>query len=267
MLDHHPQLAVSNDTHFITHGAGSREIDAQTPLEPAMVERAVRFRTNSGKAGFHRLELPEARVREIGASAPTYASFVERIFDELARVRGKPLAGDKTPDYVRAIKLLSRLFPQARFVHIVRDGRDVTLSLLDWARIHRRGPARLPLWDEEPVAACAQWWSGMLERGRRDGARLGPDRYLEIRYEDLTTEPADTLHRIAAFLRLPFAEEMLSYHEDQPRLRRPGRTSNLPPTVGLRDWRTELPAREVAIFESIAGETLERFGYPPSGRS
>ena len=72
---------------------------------------------------------------------------------------------------------------------------------------------------------------------------------------------------MSAFLGLPFAEEMLAYYEDQPLVRRPGTTSNLPPTPGLRDWRTQLSQRQLETFERIAAETLAAFGYPLSGTS
>jgi len=63
----------------------------------------------------------------------TYREFVTALYDTFAHQNGKPLAGEKTPDYVRRLPLLHALFPWSRSVHIVRDGRNVALSLIDWA--------------------------------------------------------------------------------------------------------------------------------------
>ena len=71
-------------------------------------------------------------------------------------MHGKPLAGEKTPDYARNLPLLHSLFPWAKFVHLIRDGRNVALSTLEWAN-EGKGPGRIGLWQEEPVAVCS-WW-------------------------------------------------------------------------------------------------------------
>ncbi len=61
-----------------------------------------------------------------------YERFVTRIFGLYAARRGKPLAGDKTPGYGRRMMQIHELWPGARFVHIIRDPRDVCVSMLDW---------------------------------------------------------------------------------------------------------------------------------------
>src|SRR5207249_7446416 len=73
--------------------------------------------------------------KEVLSPAPDdLADEVRRLFAMYARLSGKPLYGDKTPRYVLYLTQLAKLFPEARFVHIIRDGRDVTMSLLekDW---------------------------------------------------------------------------------------------------------------------------------------
>jgi Sulfotransferase family len=259
MLDAHPQLAVTCDTEFIP-----RVLPADAPadgrLDRDTVERAIAYRTRSGRAGFDHLELPAETARRLAERADTYAQFVTLLFDEVAATRGKVLAGDKTPDYSRHVTLLHELFPEARFVDIVRDGRDVALSMLRWAKTGPRGPVRTHVWDENPVAACALWWSDMVRLPAKAGARA-PGHYLRIRYEDLIAQPEAVLRQVTDFLGLPFAAEMLRYHQGKPQVRRPGETSNLPPTAGLRDWRTQMEAADVEVFESLAGDLLEELGY------
>ena len=260
MLDAHPELVVTSDTEFITRvlppGA-----PADAKLEPEMVERAIGYRTRSGRAGFDHLELSDETVRRLAASAETYAQFVTLLFDEVAAQHGKALAGDKTPDYSRYVAFLHGLFPRARFVDIVRDGRDVTLSMLQWAKTGPRGPVRTVVWQEHPVAACALWWTDMVRSAARDGARLPAGHYLRIRYEDLIAEPEAVLERITDFLGLRFSTDMLSYYEGQRQVRRPGETSNLPPTAGLRNWRQQMESADVDVFEALAGDLLGDLGY------
>jgi Sulfotransferase family len=256
MLDAHPQLAVANDTHFIPRPLRHLPDGADPRITEQLVHSVVSYRR------FPRLGLAEDVAYAAAEGAGTYAAFVTRLYDRFAATHGKPLAGEKTPDYVRHFPKLTRLFPHARFVHVVRDGRDVALSVREWAQPDK-GPGKFALWADEPIAVCALWWRWLVSSGRRDGADLGPARYHELRYERLVDAPAETLRSVSAFLDLPFAPEMLAFHEGRRRAE-PGLSAKqawLPPTAGLRNWRRELPIRELELFEALAGDLLEELGY------
>jgi Sulfotransferase family len=256
MLDHHPRLGVANDTHFIPHAIDDRSGEIDPPLTPGLVDRVRMYRR------FPRLGLSEEVVRAAAQEALTYAQFVSALYDAWGQERGKRLAGEKTPDYVRFLPLLHGLFPFARTVHIIRDGRDVALSALEWAT-ETKGPGKLALWKEEPVAVCALWWRRQVSAGRRDGAQLGPSRYREVRYERLVAEPEAELRGISMFLELPYALEMAAYHVGKMRSQ-PGLSAKsawLPPTPGLRDWRSSMAERDVELFEALAGDLLSSLGY------
>jgi hypothetical protein len=254
MLDAHPMLAVSNDPHFIPFAPGVRE-ELDPPVTPELVDWLLGYRT------FARLGLDARRVREAAAGARTYRELVAALYDAFGAERGKPLAGEKTPRYVRYLPLLHALFGRARAIHLIRDGRDVALSTLDWARPDR-GPGRFRLWREHPLAVCALSWRWHVSTGRHDGARLG-DLYAEVRYEDLVGEPEPSLRRLAAHLDLPFSEQMLAFHvgrrRDDPGLS--AKEAWLPPTPGLRDWRSQLSPADLELFDALAGDLLSELGY------
>jgi hypothetical protein len=254
MLDNHPLLAVSNDTHFIPKALSGSPGDPSLTRE--LVERARSYHR------FGRLGLSQQAVDEAARQAATYSEFVSGLYSAVARMNGKPLAGEKTPDYVRNIPLLHALFPRARFVHIVRDGRDVALSALNWAKPDK-GPGRSELWKEQPVAVCALWWRRMVSAGSRDGVPLGSGVYAQLSYEDLVADAEVLLRSASAFLGLEYSPEMLSYYRGRTR-REPGLSTKrawLPPTSGLRDWRSQMPASDVELFEAIAGDLLAELGY------
>ena len=260
MLDNHPELAVANDTHFIPAALEGLSPASDLPLTPEIVERVRSFHTRAGK-GFDRLGLPEGTLEQVASTAQTYPAFVSELYTRLAALRGKAVAGEKTPDYVRHLPLLHTLFPWAKFVHIVRDGRDVTMALLDWAK-DGKGPGRLKLWSENPVAMSALWWRWQVESGKRDRATLG-SAYLEVSYEALVKAPDEVLRRIAAFLELPYDSRMLTYHVGRTRTK-PGLPTNkawLPPTPGVRDWRAQMPPDDVELVEALTGDLLTELGY------
>lgn len=262
MLDHHPRLAVANDTHFIPRVIEGTPPGVDPPLTPELVERVRSYHR------FDRLGLNGRAVAAAAAAAATYSEFVGRLYGHFARHHHKPLAGEKTPDYVRRLLQLHGLFPWVRTAHIIRDGRNVALSTQDWAR-PTKGPGRLALWREQPVAVCALWWKWQVEAGRRDGAVLGPDHYREVRYEELVSNSEKLLRDLCRFFGLSFAGHMLRYHEGKTRSgsHLSAKKAWLPPTPGLRDWRTQMPEGDVALFEAIAGDLLEELGYPLSGRT
>lgn len=253
MLDSHPDLTVTHEAQVLTALAGRRDrYETSGGLQTDAFVRDL-----MGNAHFRAVGFGEPQVREaLAAAAPTtFADAMRAVFAGIAAAEGKSRYGDKTPGYVARIPALARLFPEARFVHVIRDGRDSSLSYLD------RG------YGPRDVAEAAIRWESRVRRGRADGARLGPERYIELRYEELIADPAAALAPVCEFLGLTFAPEMLRYHERADQLlavtRDPERFAHLaaPPTGGLRDWRTQMDAADLALFEAIAGPTLRDLGY------
>jgi hypothetical protein len=256
--DAHPELAVIHETRWIADFFQRRV--GLTPdglVTPELLER-LREHPRFGKLGLEPAEL-EPALRDGDGPAP-YARFVSSLFDLYGRRHGKRLVGDKTPRYVRAVPTLGALWPEAKFVHLIRDGRDVCLSVLDW----RKGAPRYSSWEEDPVSTAALWWEWQVRLGREAGATLGPERYHELRYEDLVAEPERECAALCAFLGIPYDEAMLRFHEgkqvDDPGL--DAKKAWRPVTGGLRSWRSELAAEDAARFDAAAGVLLDELGYP-----
>jgi hypothetical protein len=247
MLRGSPTLAIPRESHFVP-----RALEAPTPAA------ALDVVLSSPHLATWEID-PEA-VRRRAASAANPAAVVRAAFETYADAKGKRRWGDKTPGYVAHIDLLARAFPDALFVHIVRDGREVADSL----REQRWGPPNLL------IAAYA--WRMWVRAGRDAGERLGPSRYHEIAYEDLAAAPAETLTRVCAFLGEDVVlDEMFDYatraageHAVLPHLHR---HIAKPPTPGLRDWRANCSPDEQLDIEAIMGPQLVRFGYQPSPAS
>lgn len=255
MLDAHPELAVTNDTHFIPRALRSE--NPHVALSRELVDRVVSYHR------FARLGVDETTARGLASGLSTYAAYVCRLYDQVAAQRDKPHAGEKTPDYVRHLPLLHELFPSAKVLHIIRDGRDVALSALDWARPDK-GPGRFVLWENEPLVVCALWWARFVIAGRLSGRVLGPALYHEVRYEALVAQPEAVLRDIVAFLELPFDECMLRFNEgrqsDDPSLS--AKAGWRPPTPGLRNWEEHFDSNDLDVFDALAGNLLDELGYP-----
>lgn len=253
MLDAHPQLAVAYDSLFITRAIKGEAIGFDPALTDAVVELA---RTHPR---FSRLGLSEEAVARAAAGAGVYSGFVSGIYDELARMHGKPLAGEKSPGYCRHLPHLHALMPWVKVVHLIRDGRDIALSIRDWGK----GAAKLELWETEPIAAGALWWRRDVIRGCGDGRELPSEVYLEVRYEELVADPEGGLRTIAAFLGLAYDGAMVEYHlgKTKEKAGLSAKAAWLPPTKGIRDWRGQMSERDQELFEALAGEQLGMLGY------
>jgi hypothetical protein len=122
-------------------------------------------------------------------------------------------------------------------------------------------------WGPAGAEPAALLWRSSVAAGRRAGRLLGPGRYREVRYEQLVTDPEQVLRETCGFLDLPFDAAMLRYHDragdvvDGFRIRSEHRHLAQPPTAGLRDWRRDMPDRELRLFEAVAGDLLAELGY------
>lgn len=257
IFDAHPRLAMTHEAHFVGPMAKTR----------ARYERADGFdsdafvRDLNRDSNFRRQGLDEAELRKAleEAEPAGYADAVRVVFSRYAGARGKSLYGDKTPGSVSYVEVIAELFPEARFVHVIRDGRAVALSYLE-----------RPEWGPRNMAEAANHWKTRVLRGAQAGRSLGPGRYAEARYEDLVADPESETRRLCDFLGLEFAPEMLQYHEKGREFisatKDPEAFKNLakPVSSDLRDWRQEISEADAKLFEAIAGAELARFGYPVS---
>jgi hypothetical protein len=260
LVDTHPLVAVIDEMRWIASFFERREgLTPEGLVTPELIDRLLAYDR------FATLEISReqlGRLIDTGDPVP-YPNFVTGIFDLYGQAQGKSLVGDKTPRYARSIGTLHTLWPHARFVHLIRDGRDVCLSILNWKKADR-ALGRFSTWGEDQVTTAALWWEWHVRIARGDGESLRPGLYHEVRYEELVSEPAKTCERLCAFLDLPYDEGMLKFHQGRTNMK-PGLDAKrawLPITSGLRDWRTQMPAEDLERFEAAAGDLLEQLGYP-----
>ena len=197
MLDSHPELAIPPETGFLTLG-------------PTLRGRGDRLRDRFFRAivnypepltSWPDFEIPEEAFRAaLDEINPFTLSEGYRAFYRLYADRfGKPRSGDKTPIYCLSLDAIRLVLTEARFIHIIRDGRDAALSLRQmWF-----SPGR-------EIETQAAFWRKHVLAGRRAG--LGRPDYLEVRYEDLILNTRETLERICAHVCLSYDDAMLSYY-------------------------------------------------------
>ncbi len=266
MLDAHPDLTIPPETHFVPDLIDAIQTGASRDKAVATMTSVRQW----GDLGIEPEEVLE-RWRELDEFAPGpalrsfYAIYTER--------QGKPRWGDKTPIYVKNMLRIESALPEARFIHVIRDGRDVALSR--WKRT---------LGDKEPAPATqvAEGWQRRIRRAQRQGAKL--NHYLELRYEDLVTDTEPNLRRIADFLELDWDPVMMRYYEHAAE-RMSEMARDLPPTDGkptrpgsermeahamtqkppdpsaMYRWKEKMSPEDIAAFDAAAGELLDELGY------
>jgi hypothetical protein len=251
MVDSNPEIGIPPESHFVTELASSR----------ARYEASARFDVERFAADLRahawfrwwRIASDDLLTALREAEPAGYSDAVRTVFSHWATRHGKPRYGDKTPAYLTQLALVAALFPEARFVHLVRDGRDAALAYADAFSV--------------PVEKAIGLWRSRVEDGRGAGAALGCHRYCEIKYEDLVADSESTLRAVCRFIDLPFSERMVRHWEHAGDMltgapdREIQRHVESPPTVGLRDWRSQMPQHVARACELVAGNLLKDLGY------
>jgi hypothetical protein len=259
LVDAHPRIAITPELHWITDYF--REPKWLSPEGQVTAEQVAGM---TEQKRFRQFEFTrEAFQGLLGSGEPVSCpDFLERIFALYGQNKGKRLVGNKTPAYVRRIPTLHGLWPEAKFIHLIRDGRDVCLSVLNWNHAFKTA-GRYSTWAEDPVVTTALWWERKVRLGRQAGQSLPAALYYEIRYEELVARPAEVCTQLCDFLGVAYDDAMLRFHEGRTR-NEPGLDAKKawrPITPGLRDWRTQLSPQDVERFEAAVGELLNELGY------
>jgi Sulfotransferase family len=253
ILNAHPELAVPGETTMIAKfGPHRSRYEAPGGFDVERLADDLIADTAFVRWGYGADDVRSALTT---AAPESFADAVRAMYASYAAREGKARYGDKAANHVLFMDKIAGLLPEARFVHLIRDGRDVALSFLQ----AEFGTASIP--------EAAAEWERFVRRGRACGRMLGAPRYLEVRYERLVSEPELVVREVCDFVDLPFDPVMLRYHERaeplMANLAFSGEHRNLsrPPTKGLRDWRLEMAPNDIARFESIAGGLLRELGY------
>ncbi len=187
----------------------------------------------------------------------TFPLILSGLYEKNAQGEGKRRWGEKTPYYVLHMPLLLEMFPGAKFIHVIRDGRDVLLSLF----------GRQDDFGVYNTYYGAKYWEHYVATGQHLGrARLTPKQYLEVRYEDLVTAPEPVLRRILWFLGEPFDANVIQFRKSGEAGKTPLLQQDLKPS-NCEKWRSRLNSFQLWLFEGAVGTLLYVNGYPLATRA
>ena len=194
---------------------------------------------------------------KIMAECRNGGDFLRLVMEEVAHFQGAERWADCTPEHLLSMREIKRQIPNALFVHIIRDGRDVALSYV------KQGWSYPLPWDrDERLGVAGLYWEWIVRKGREQGGHLGAD-YQEVRFEELVKHPQQTLSRLGEFI---------EHDLDYDRIQRAGIGSVKEPNSSFAGetegsfnpvdrWRKQMSPEQTADFETLVGEFLRELGY------
>ncbi|MCP4362226.1 MAG: sulfotransferase [Chloroflexi bacterium] len=240
MLDSHPNICIGPESWLFTPKAIS-------------IEKLA-----------HNFELPKSLVQKMIHTAASRPEFIDVFFAKYSHRVGKSRWGEKTPANILYISEIFRAFPNARFIHVIRDGRDVACSIRTHPRVKEQNGQFVPTNIRRPLGPCIQQWIDAIEAGNYF---TNDARYLEIKYEDLIRSPEYILERILFFLNEPWNEQLLEYYTIRTASRDVKKfPQNIEATKPLNNdslgrWQQEFTQEDRALFKKMAGNLLAQLGY------
>jgi len=253
MLDSHSQIAIPYESHFI-------------PFYYKYIEKFGDLAIESNRINLINKMLREPYVVRWDKKITiedfdidkciSFEDAVEQLYRAYAERFGKKIWGDKTPSYISELDILNKMFPNSKFIHIMRDGRDVALSIVkQW-------------WGANDFMTALRTWREKIYWARKMLQMLPEERYTEIKFEDLIVNSEEQLIKIMDFLGLGFEKGMLDYTS---KARKVGSAltghhvhlNELPSMSQIYKWVNNLSKADQAVAYEIAGEVLVEMGYAP----
>ncbi|MBB6350532.1 sulfotransferase family protein [Nonomuraea muscovyensis] len=258
MLHSHPRIAVPPETRFLIPAYMRRRTFGDMRLAQrrrALAEWVAGDRTTK----FKELKIDQDDyVRQAVEGPGSLGSVLGTTFRMYADRFDKARWGDKRPSYVKQVDYLLRMFPDAQFIHLIRDGRDCVSSLKE-----------MPWYTHNSFHAVSTW-AEAIDAGVRLRKTMPEDSYYELRYEDLTDDPSTELKKLCLFLEEDFDPAMVSPREAAAVAVPPHKVwhSNTHGDVTrsrVGSWANRLDAWEISLCEQVLGERLEANGYELTG--
>ena len=182
---------------------------------------------------------------------------------------GKTRIAEKSPNNVFFFQHLHQIFPDSPLIHLIRDGRDVVCSLLTMNWVNPQTGQRVDY--IQNARKAAEYWAAAVTAGRKAGANPSiRQRYLELRYEDLTLNPEETLQRLFSFIDEPWEPSVLEYHKRRRNLAGESSAEQVSKplyTAAIGRWKKDMAADDLGAVTHVAGNLLRELGYAASHES
>lgn len=291
-LNTHPEIFCKGEGSFFGRDQGTEEIPVYSGSTPSLHNAIANC---EGLRTWHSLSWNAWGQRSVDRDLLNLTRLATDYFMlEDAAASGKRIVGDKSPLHTDHVAEIAELYPEARVIHIVRDGRDVAVSLMHhfWRLARDRGgifelePEELEKRDayiadpagflesghsifiESRLAEIATRWSRRVSAASLEGTnRFGPS-YHQLRYEDLLARPEDNLRILFETLDARADDDVVSNCVQRNSFEKLAKRSkgDEDPNAFLRkgvagDWRGVFTERDRAIYEGIAKDTLLSMGY------
>lgn len=254
MLDAHPGLVCGPETDLLRRWP---TIGRMTTALGKWSWHVLRGWTDDYSDLARNFQMSLRQMRRLRLTSRCGAEFIDRFFAGFARRHGVDRWVDKTPANVVCLDFLFKHFPQAKFVHVIRDGRDTVCSMRQW-------PSRLGNRQRQSIEQHAEYWDRWVRLGRKWTAHPN---YLELRYEQLVESPEPVLRNLLETLELDWSDRVLSHwkhlgdHRPDTRYPHVAGVNEPPYTRSIGRWRCDLSRDDRLAFQRTAGPLLCELGY------
>jgi hypothetical protein len=240
IIDSHPRLCCGPESEaFLREALDIDKLAEKFKLEPCAIDQA-----------YH--------------GSDSRAEFVDRLAALCCAATGKPRWAEKTPRNVLNLQFIFEKFPRAKFIHMLRDGRDVACSLRTHPKYRVVDGKLVPTNKRKPIKKCAERWRDSLLAAR---PFMSDPRFRTVRYEELVADPRKTIAGIVEFIGEPWDDALLS-HSEAASIFRDATTFPQTPeanrpieNVALARWKRDMSQDDKRIFKDVAGDLLIEFGY------
>jgi hypothetical protein len=253
MLNQHSMIAIPEETWYFPRLLQMLPALIKHDDWKAKVANKI-FELNT----IHFPDISKSQLMEalIGIQRNDYASIISCLNRSFAASEGKIIWGDKTPGYVLSLATIKKIFPNARVIHMIRDGRDVVESLLkNW----KVGP------QTNDFKKTVEYWKKHVTVGIKEGPLYFGENYIEVRYEELVSEPNRVLNEICDFLMIPMQQSMLNFSQSAgeytPNWKHHTNTNKPLNTASVFKWKDEYDNRKGYLFSLLAGKLLLKLDY------
>lgn len=257
---------LQNSPDYASYHAETKLLDGCEQKYGALAKEASRKRFLQDwlkSRQYKRSGLSRDEATDLVNSSRSYIALLSAYMNRVADKQGCDRWIDSTPDNSYHLDAVARAYPNAKVIHMIRDGRAVALSLakLGWSGVGTDS-------FDKALLYAALKWQGSVVKVRGSSGRL-QDRYLEVRYEDFVHSPEDKIRQICGFLQVPVIDDLVINDDASKNLYSTLHTPNTPfsdlaagiSTAAAERWKTALTQDQIHSLEIYIGSTLQDLGY------